>query len=179
MIRKYNIPIVDADVIARQVVEPGESTLKEIFRLFGSEMEAEDGGLDRKRLGSVVFENEEKRVLLNSILHPTIRKRMLDEVTSYKKQGYPHVVLDIPLLFESKLTHMVEKTLLAYVDGETQLKRLMNRDGSSEQEASKRIQSQMSIEEKKALADAVIDNTGTRERTEEQLNSLLKNWKVI
>ncbi|MGA9288423.1 MAG: dephospho-CoA kinase, partial [Anaerobacillus sp.] len=79
MIRTYNIPIVDADVIAREVVEPGESALDDIFRIFGSEMKAEGGGLDRKKLGSVIFNNEEKRKTLNSILHPAIRKRMLDQ----------------------------------------------------------------------------------------------------
>ena len=179
MIRKHNIPIVDADVIARQVVEPGESALEEIFLSFGSEMKAEDGGLDRKRLGSVIFNNEDKRKLLNSILHPAIRKRMLEEVASYKNQGEPHVVLDIPLLYESELNHLVDRTLLVYVDSSTQLKRLMERDGSTEQEASERIQSQMPIEKKKELADAVIDNTGTRKESEEQLGHVLRKWQVI
>ncbi|TKD67893.1 dephospho-CoA kinase [Pseudalkalibacillus hwajinpoensis] len=179
MIRNHNIPIVDADVIARQVVEPGESALEEIFLSFGSEMKAEDGGLDRKRLGSVIFNNEDKRKLLNSILHPAIRKRMLDEVASYKKQGEPHVVLDIPLLYESELNHLVERTLLVYVDPSTQLKRLMERDGSTEQEATERIQSQMPIEKKKELADAVIDNTGSLKESEDQLVHVLRKWQII
>ncbi len=179
MIRNYNIPIVDADVIAREVVEPGESALEEIVQSFGSEMKAEDGGLDRKRLGSVIFNNEDKRELLNSILHPAIRKRMLEEVASYKNQGEPHVVLDIPLLYESELNHLVDRTLLVYVDPSTQLKRLMERDGSTEQEASDRIQSQMPIEKKKELADAVIDNTGSRKESEEQLVHVLRKWEII
>ena len=179
MIRTYNIPIVDADVIAREVVEPGESALEDIFRIFGSEMKAEDGGLNRKKLGSVIFNNEEKRKTLNSILHPAIRKRMLDQAAAFKKQGEPHVVFDIPLLFESRLNYLVERTLLVYVDSSTQLERLVARDESSEAEASERIQSQMPIENKKDLADAVIDNTGTREETEAQLKSILKSWELI
>ncbi|MBN8208567.1 dephospho-CoA kinase [Bacillus sp. NTK071] len=179
MIRNHNIPIVDADVIARQVVEPGESALEEIFLSFGSEMKAEDGGLDRKKLGSVIFNNEDKRKLLNSILHPAIRKRMLEEVASYKKQGEPHVVLDIPLLYESELNHLVERTLLVYVDPSTQLKRLMERDGSTEQEATERIQSQMPIEKKKELADAIIDNTGSLKESEDQLVHVLRKWQII
>lgn len=179
MIRRYNLPIVDADVMARKVVEPGEPALEKIFQLFGEDMRAEDGGLDRKKLGSVIFKDEEKRNVLNQVLHPAIRKGMLDQAAAYKKQGSTHVVFDIPLLFESQLTHMVDQTLLVYVDAKTQLSRLVNRDGSTEEEALDRIQSQMPIEEKKDLADEVIDNTGRREETEEQLNSILKKWGII
>ncbi|MCA0171616.1 dephospho-CoA kinase [Bacillus sp. RAR_GA_16] len=179
MIRRYNLPIVDADVMARKVVEPGEPALEKIFQLFGEDMKAEDGGLDRKKLGSVIFKDEEKRNVLNQVLHPAIRKGMLDQAAAYKKQGSTHVVFDIPLLFESQLTHMVDQTLLVYVDAKTQLSRLVNRDGSTEEEALDRIQSQMPIEEKKDLADEVIDNTGRREETEEQLNSILKKWGII
>jgi len=179
MIRRYEIPIIDADVMARKVVEPGEPALQEIFRLFGDDMKAEDGGLDRKKLGSVIFKDEEKRKVLNRVLHPAIRKGMLDQAAALKEQGSPHIVFDIPLLFESELTHMVDQTLLVYVDAKTQLSRLVERDGSTEEEAFDRIQSQMPIEEKKELADDVIDNTGTREETEEQLNKILKKWGIL
>ncbi|MGA9289799.1 MAG: dephospho-CoA kinase, partial [Anaerobacillus sp.] len=140
---------------------------------------AEGGGLDRKKLGSVIFNNEEKRKTLNSILHPAIRKRMLDQAAAFKKQGESHVVFDIPLLFESRLNHLVDRTLLVYVDSSRQLERLIARDNSSEKEASERIGSQMPIENKKDLADAVIDNTGTREQTEEQLRNILKSWGIV
>ncbi len=179
MIRRYDLPIIDADVMARKVVEPGEPALQDIFRLFGDDMKAEDGGLDRKKLGAVIFKDEEKRKVLNRILHPAIRKGMLDQAAALKEQGSVHIVFDIPLLFESQLTHMVDQTLLVYVDAKTQLSRLVERDGSTEEEAFDRIQSQMPIEEKKELADDVIDNTGTREETEEQLNNILKKWGII
>ena len=179
MIRRYDLPIVDADVMARKVVEPGEPALEKIFQLFGEDMRAEDGGLDRKKLGSVIFKDEEKRKVLNRVLHPAIRKEMLDQAAAFKEQGNEHVIFDIPLLFESQLTHMVDQTLLVYVDAKTQLSRLVERDGSTEEEAFDRIQSQMPIEEKKELADDVIDNTGTREETEEQLNNILKKWGIL
>ncbi|WP_226656384.1 dephospho-CoA kinase [Pseudalkalibacillus hwajinpoensis] len=179
MIRRYDLPIVDADVMARKVVEPGEPALEKIFQLFGEDMRAEDGGLDRKKLGSVIFKDEEKRKVLNRVLHPAIRKEMLDQAAAFKEQGNEHVIFDIPLLFESQLTHMVDQTLLVYVDAKTQLSRLVERDGSTEEEAFDRIQSQMPIEKKKDLADEVIDNTGTREKTEEQLNNILKKWGII
>ncbi|WLR60796.1 dephospho-CoA kinase [Guptibacillus hwajinpoensis] len=179
MIRRYNIPIIDADVMARKVVEPGEPALEEIFRLFGEEMKDGNGGLDRKKLGSVIFKDDDKRKQLNRVLHPAIRKRMLDEAAAYKEQGNAHVVFDIPLLFESKLTHMVDQTLLVYVNADVQLKRLVERDGSTEEEATDRIHSQLPIEQKKKLADEVIDNMGTREETDKQLRNILTKWKII
>lgn len=179
MIKRYDLPIVDADVMARKVVEPGEPALEKIFQLFGEDMKAEDGGLDRKKLGSVIFKDKEKRNVLNRVLHPAIRKGMLDQAAAFKEQGSAHVIFDIPLLFESELTHMVDQTLLVYVDAKTQLSRLVERDQSTEEEALERIQSQIPIEEKKELADEVIDNTGGREETEEQLNNILKKWGVI
>ncbi|MBF0706284.1 MULTISPECIES: dephospho-CoA kinase [Bacillales] len=179
MIRRYNIPIIDADVMARKVVEPGEPALEEIFRLFGEEMKDDNGGLDRKKLGSVIFKDDDKRKQLNRVLHPAIRKGMLDEAAAYKEQGNAHVVFDIPLLFESKLTHMVDQTLLVYVNADVQLKRLVERDGSTEEEATDRIHSQLPIEQKKKLADEVIDNMGTREETDKQLRNILTKWKII
>ncbi|WP_270179547.1 dephospho-CoA kinase [Alkalihalobacillus sp. CinArs1] len=179
MLRTLSIPVIDADVIAREVVEPGEPALEEIVRVFGEEVRTDDGYLDRKRLGSVIFSNNEKRSLLNEIMHPAIRKRMLAEAKAYEESGHKHVVLDIPLLFESKLSYLVDRTLVVYVDSKTQLERLIERDKSSKEEAVQRIRSQIPIEEKRQLADKVIDNTGTREATEKQLRNILKEWKIV
>lgn len=178
MIKSLSIPVIDADVIAREVVEPGEQALEDIFEEFGEQMRTEDGRLDRKKLGAVIFENDEKRTTLNNIIHPAIRKRMLEQAKTYKDNGHPHVVLDIPLLFESKLEYLVDRIIVVYVDPETQLKRLLERDGSSKEEASQRISSQISIEEKRQLADEVIDNRGTREQSEQQLKAVLQKWNI-
>src|SRR5690606_1220672 len=97
---------------------------------------------------------------------------------SYIQEGASCIVMDIPLLFESKLTHLVDKILVVYVDEETQLNRLMERDGSTKEEALSRIKSQIPVKEKVKQADAVIDNNGSREDSFQQLKKILHNWNV-
>jgi dephospho-CoA kinase len=179
MIKELGYTVVDADVAARAVVEPGEEAYKEIVKQFGDDILSHDGSLNRKKLGDIVFNNEEKRLLLNSIVHPAVRKWMNNQKENAFERGEKVVFLDIPLLFESKLTHMVEKIIVVYIDQQTQLERLMSRNDLTKQEASARINSQLSIEEKKQLADAVIDNRGTIEESKEQLLTILKNWNVL
>jgi dephospho-CoA kinase len=125
-----------------------------------------------------VFHDEDKRLQLNAIVHPAVRERMNNEKGKHLELGSKVVVLDIPLLFESKLTHMVEKIILVYVNAEIQLKRLMSRNQLLESDAMARIQSQMPLIEKIKLADAVIDNNGTIDDTKKQLIQILKDWKV-
>lgn len=179
MIKQLGIPIVDADVIAREVVEPNEEAYAQIVQHFGTSILNEDQTIDRKKLGAIVFNDENERKKLNSIVHPAIRQRMKQQKEQYLQEGFVHVVLDIPLLFESKLTYLVEKTLLVYVNEDVQLQRLMARDESTKEEALSRIKSQMPLNEKIKLADAVINNNGTVEETKEQLFQVLKKWSVI
>ncbi|MRG87668.1 dephospho-CoA kinase [Salinibacillus xinjiangensis] len=179
MLKELGLPIVDADQISRDVVEPGEVAYQKIVKTFGKEILFEDETINRKQLGSIVFGNEEKRKQLNEIVHPEVRRQMLSQRDQYIQQGYRGVVLDIPLLFESKLTHFVDKIVVVYVNEETQLERLMNRDQSTKEEASQRINSQIPVEEKAAMADAVINNNGTRSETKEQLLELLQKWEII
>ncbi len=179
MIKQLGIPIVDADVIAREVVEPNEEAYAQIVQHFGTSILNEDQTIDRKKLGAIVFNDENERKKLNSIVHPAIRQRMKQQKEQYLQEGFVHVVLDIPLLFESKLTYLVEKTLLVYVNEDVQLQRLMARDESTKEEALSRIKSQMPLKEKINLADEVINNNGTVEETKEQLYQILKKWAVI
>ncbi len=179
MITELRIPVVDADVIAREVVEIGEEAYKNIVAIFGNEILAADGALDRKKLGAIVFTDKEKRLQLNEVVHPAIRKRMVEKVSEWKEQGYQTIVMDIPLLFESKLTYMVEKIIVVYVDMELQIERLKRRDQFSEQEAIARISSQMPLHEKIELADEVIRNHGTLDETKEQLLRILKKWNCL
>lgn len=179
MIKQLGIPIVDADVIAREVVEPNEEAYAQIVQHFGTSILNADQTIDRKKLGAIVFNDENERKKLNSIVHPAIRQRMKQQKEQYLQEGFVHVVLDIPLLFESKLTYLVEKTLLVYVNEDVQLQRLMARDESTKEEALSRIKSQMPLNEKIKLADAVINNNGTVEETKEQLFQVLKKWSVI
>ncbi|MEW9051708.1 MAG: dephospho-CoA kinase [Neobacillus sp.] len=178
MLKEMAIVIVDADVEARRAVEKGEPAYLKIIAEFGEEILLENGEIDRQKLGSVIFHNAEKRQLLNGIVHPDVRKRMKDQTDAAIQTGEKVVVLDIPLLFESKLTSMVEKTILVYVDREIQLKRLMERNNLSLEDAEARINSQMPLSDKISLADAVINNNGSINETKQQLLEILKSWGV-
>lgn len=178
MLRSYNLPIVDADVIARQVVEPGSDTLAKIAEAFGPETILADGTMNRPYIGEQIFHEPDKRAVLNGIIHPAIRAEMIRQRDEYVAQG-KHVVMDIPLLFESKLQHFVEKILVVAVDEDTQLRRLMARNGFSEQEAKARIASQIPVAEKVAGADGVLQNNGTLDETRAQLHEILMKWGVI
>ncbi|WP_404453832.1 dephospho-CoA kinase [Oceanobacillus kapialis] len=179
MFADLNIPVIDADKISRVVVNPEEPAYTKIVETFGESILHEDKSLNREKLGSIIFADASKREKLNSIVHPAVRERMLAKRDAYVEAGEPAVVMDIPLLFESNLTHFVDKTLVVSVTESVQLKRLMNRNGYSEQEAEQRIKSQLSLEEKAKKADAVIDNNGTKQYTYEQLERLLHNWKAL
>ncbi|MFD4816864.1 dephospho-CoA kinase [Peribacillus butanolivorans] len=178
-IQELGFTIVDADVASRAVVEPGEEAYHQVVKAFGEDILLVDGNIDRVKLGSIIFHDQEKRLLLNSIVHPAVRNWMRLKTEKALAAGEETVFMDIPLLFESKLTFMVEKTLLVYVDERVQLERLMNRNGLSETEALARIHSQMPLADKKVLADAVIDNNGNLEETKKQVKTVLCNWNVL
>lgn len=176
MLKGLNIPVIDADEEARLAVEQGESAYTAIVDHFGAEIIREDGSIDRVKLGSIIFHNEEARSVLNRIVHPVVRERMLAKKEQYKQLGNTYIVMDIPLLFESQLTAMVDKVIVVYVDDEVQLERLKIRNGYSDAEAQARIASQMPLKEKRKLADAVINNNQSLEETREQLFTILRNW---
>lgn len=179
MLGELRFPIIDADVIAREVVEVGEEAYKLIVETFGEDILQQDGTIDRAKLGAIIFNNDELRKKLNSIVHPAVRKRMNELKEMYLKENNTAVVLDIPLLFESQLTHLVDKTLLVYVDPDTQINRLMNRNQFSKEEALSRIHSQMPLDNKVELSDEVINNNGSIEETKEQLLHVLKKWSLL
>lgn len=167
--------IVDADRIARDIVEPGSPILADIAARFGQAVLLPDGSLDRKALGAIVFADEARRRELEGVMHPAIRAIMKQRMAELER-GQPSrlVVVDVPLLFESGLASMFERTMLVYVPPDIQLQRLMARDGSTEEEALSRLRSQMPIDSKRQLADVIIDNSGSREHTKEQI---LRFWQ--
>jgi dephospho-CoA kinase len=177
MFRNQGIRIIDADKISRDVVEIGEPAYQQIVKTFGQDILLDDQTINREKLGAIVFSNDKNRQQLNEIVHPAVRKEMLKQKQEEKEKNAKQVVLDIPLLFESKLTHMVDVTVLVYVDEQTQLKRLMNRNGYSEEEAMMRIQSQLPLKEKVKLADVIINNNGSIEDTEAQVIEFLNGLK--
>jgi dephospho-CoA kinase len=178
ILKEMNITIIDADVEARLAVEKGEPAYQKIVAEFGNDILLTNEEIDRVKLGSIIFHNAEKRQLLNSFVHPEVRKRMNNQVEEAKEREEQVIILDIPLLFESKLTHMVEKTILVYVDRDIQLKRLMERNDLSLEEAEARIKSQMPLSEKVALADAVINNNGSIAETKKQVIEVLNGWGI-
>jgi dephospho-CoA kinase len=178
MLAGRGIPIVDADIEARLAVQKGEKAYNDIINFFGKDILQEDGELDRAKLGGIIFNDEEKRKVLNSIVHPAVRERMLAKKARAEQEGAKAVVLDIPLLFESRLQFMADKILLVYVNEDTQVRRLMERNDYSRDEAMARIQSQMPLGEKVGLAHEVIDNNGSIAETEQQLNEILARWGI-
>ncbi|NWQ42972.1 dephospho-CoA kinase [Bacillus sp. EB106-08-02-XG196] len=178
MIKEMAITVIDADVEARLAVEKGEPAYQKIIAEFGDDILLPSGDIDRQKLGSLIFHNAEKRQLLNGIVHPEVRKRMNNQVEAARMREEQIIVLDIPLLFESKLTYMVEKTILVYVDRDIQLKRLMERNDLSLEDAEARIKSQMPLSDKVALADAVINNNGSITESKKQLIEILTGWGI-
>lgn len=179
MLAGYDLPIVDADLVARQVVEPGTETLVKIAEAFGEDVIKKDGTMDREKVGAIIFHEPAKRKMLNDIIHPAIRVEMIRQREEYLQQGAPHVIMDIPLLFESKLQHFVDKILVVSVKEDVQLERLMKRNLLSIEEAKARIASQLPISVKEQGADAVIYNNGDIKTTAQQLEAILKKWAII
>ncbi|RLQ91899.1 dephospho-CoA kinase [Planomicrobium sp. Y74] len=177
MLEDLGYPIIDADLVARKVVEPGSETLKEIEALFGSEVIREDGTMNREKVGALIFSDPVKRKQMNDIIHPAIRAEMLRQRSAFMAEGHQTIVMDIPLLFESKLQHFVDKILVVSVTEDNQLSRLMERNGLNEKDAKARIGSQLPMSVKEEGADAVIYNNGTIEETAQQLTKILKQWQ--
>lgn len=177
MFRRKGAEIIDADHIAREVVEPGTEGLARIVREFGPGMLDEEGKLNRERLGARIFQNPAEREKLNRLLHPLIVDSMRAKTEKIKKEKDPDLLIwDVPLLIEGNLTQWVEAVILVYTPKEIQLERLMKRNALSKEEAEKRILAQMDIEEKKKYADYMIDNRGTLSETERQVDQL---WKQL
>lgn len=172
------IPVIDADLISREVVEPGQPGLLKLLQKFGPEILTQDGQLNRPALAQKLFHNEAVRQQVNQLLHPLIYDTMFERVAAFQSQGEAVVFLDIPLLFETQTKNLFDDIWLVYVPETIQLERLMKRDQLSQEAAVARIASQLSIEEKRLLADVIIDNSGTIEVTLAQVKSLLDSMSV-
>jgi len=173
MFSKLGAELIDADDLARQIVEPGQPALAAILNAFGPTVVQADGRLDRKRLADIVFADPIARARLNAITHPRIRERMDAEVESRRMEP-GLLILEVPLLYESARNESVEKTIVVWVDEATQLARLTARDGLDSGAARARIAAQLPLAEKKSLADYVIDNSGTRGETRRQVEALFR-----
>lgn len=171
--KEAKVHLIDADEISREVVKPGKRAYKQIVSSFGGGILKEDRTIDREKLGAIVFSDESKRLLLESITHPEILTEIKKRVAQLKKKKVRTVVVDAALLFESGLFRQMHKNILVRIDPEIQLRRLIKRDNLSEIPAWQRVLSQMPTPEKEKLADFVIDNSGSVEETRRQVLGLL------
>jgi dephospho-CoA kinase len=173
MLRQLGCEIIDADLLAREVVEPGEPAYREIVAEFGPRVVRAAGGLDRAQLGAIVFADPARRRRLEEITHPRIRERFANRLHALAEAGFRGlVVFDAAVMIESGNYRNMDKLVVVITDDVTQRARLRGRDGASDAEAERRIASQMPLAEKAALADYVIDNTGSRADTEAQVRQV-------
>jgi dephospho-CoA kinase len=178
MLQDLGAVIIDADKIAREVVEPDQPTWHKIKQRFGEDIFYQDGQLDRKKLGAIIFKDGQARTDLNAIIHPAIRERMRQQKEKVQREGIELIVMDIPLLFESELEYMVEKILVVYIPEEIQKDRLMLRDQIDEKLALQKMSSQLSIEHKKDKGHAFINNSGSLTETRKQLEHIIQKWRT-
>jgi dephospho-CoA kinase len=163
--------LIDADKLAREVVMPGRPALQQIAERFGQSVILPDGSLHRKALGEIVFNEPSARKDLEAITHPMIRQAMWNQMHQAEQdQPQTLVVVDVPLLYESGLQGYFQKVMVVYVPEAVQLKRLMERDSITFEAAQLRLKAQMPIEQKKLLANIVIDNSGDLSDTEQQIH---------
>ena len=177
LFKKQGYPVVDADIGAREVVEPGTEGLNKLKAYFGDKIILPDGTLNRSELGKIVFNDEKEREQLNEMLSQHIRQWIMTKKDDYLKQHPVVIVLDIPLLFESGYKDDVDQIMVVATTPETQIDRLMKRDGIERNEALQKIAAQLSISEKITLGDIIIDNNGTVEHTKKQVLKWIEKIK--
>ncbi|QDG54214.1 dephospho-CoA kinase [Persicimonas caeni] len=172
MMAELGARIIDADVIARKIVEPGEPAWEDIREAFGDEVLRDDDTLDREALGKVVFGDREARKKLESITHPRIGQRMMERAQQIRSEGHHWVIYDAALIVENGIHEWLDSLIVVAADRDVQIKRVMERDNMSHDEAVQRLDAQMPLEEKIAVADYVIDNNGTLQQTREQVEQI-------
>jgi dephospho-CoA kinase len=173
MFAAKGIPVIDTDVIARDVVQPGEPALQEIAQQFGPEVLDADGRLDRRRLRELVFADDAKRKALEAILHPRIRA---EAVRQSEAAGGDYQIIVVPLLVESPMRQFMDRILVVDCSEDTQLERLLDRDTETEEQARCMIAAQASRQQRLAVADDVVDNDGTKAETARQIAHLHRQY---
>ena len=173
---ELGVPVVDTDLIAREVVSISSPALEEIRTAFGPDVISADGTLDRAAMRKIVFADDGKRRLLESILHPRIRElafRRADQASA------PYVIIVVPLLFESPMRNAMDRILVLDCSVETQLKRLLARDCETEEQANKIIAAQATRDERLSIADDVITNDGDLEATRREVGRLHRRYLAL
>ncbi len=167
----YNLPILDADIYARDAVSVGSPILDAIAQRYGAQILLADGSLNRQRLGEIIFERQDERNKIEELIHPYVGDRFQEAIAQSSSQT---LVLVIPLLFEAKMTHLVTEIWVVCCSESQQLQRLIQRNHLSQEQAKARINSQLSLAEKASRADVVLDNSYTLETLLKQVDVALK-----
>ena len=174
-----NIDVIDADIVSRKIFEDSK-LLSSVFEHFGENIKNEDGSLNRKALGNIVFNDDNKLIELNNLTHPRIKEKILEEIENIKLHNKEVIVLDAPLLIEGGYLEIVDKLLVITCNEDVQISRIQKRDNCSKEEALRRISSQISQDEKIKYADYVLDNSGDlnylNEKAKEFLLYMKENW---
>ncbi len=169
ILREAGAIIIDADAIARDAVEKNLPAWHEIVRIFGKEVLLPDGEIDRACLGDIIFRDSSKKEILNKIVHPHVIQKVAELIEEIGEESPDSIViLDVPLLIEAEMHKGLEDVILVYTPEQIQIKRLIERDGISDEEALLRVRSQMPIEKKREFATIIIDNSGTIEATKKR-----------
>jgi dephospho-CoA kinase len=178
MLEDLGAPLIDFDLLAREVVEPGKPAWKEIVQFFGKQVLQKDDRVDRMKLAGIVFQDGSKRKTLEKITHPHIVDAFVDQVREIRRRD-PRAIIQavVPLLFEANLRCLVHKVILVYIPREMQIERLMKRDGISRDTAQNILNAQWPIDEKVGYADFVIHNEGPLEETRKQVEEVWKELK--
>ena len=180
LLRELGVAHIDYDFLARQVVEPGKAAWKDILAYFGSQVLNEDKTVNRKKLGSIVFQDLEKRRKLESFTHPRIHELFVKQVDEIAKKSPGSIIqVSIPLMIEQNLQRMFHKLVVVYISEKQQIERLMARDRMSEAAARTILKAQLPIAEKVGYADFVIHNSASIEETKKQVKELLRKLKDL
>lgn len=180
MFKDLGAKIIDADQLGHKVILPHKPAWKKIVKLFGKDLLKEDLKINRKRLGRIVFNNQNLLKKLNEITHPEIIKLIKKEISLAKNKTYKNgkekiLIIDAALIYEAKINNLMDKVIVVYINEEKQIERLMERNNLSAQESLKRIKSQMPLKEKVKMADYVIDNSNSLDKTREQVETIWQN----
>ena len=173
-LREKGYPVIDADEVSREAAAPGEPAMLRLLEEIGSEVFNNDGSLNRQKLANIIFYDPISLMTVNEIFHGDIKERIEEKVSEHEKMGERVVFLSVPLLFETEADWLLDEKWLVTSDEEKRLKRVMDRDGITEQDVRARMASQMPEEKKRAKADFIIENNGTPDDLYGEVEKILK-----
>ena len=174
LLRQAQIPVIDADSIAHQALVASSPVFQRLVDEFGKEIVGKSGDIDRSRLGKKIFQDKNLRLKLDSIVHPFVRQQVTQEKQKLFQQGHKVVIYDVPLLFEKNMQKDFDQIIVVTCDPQLQKSRLMKRNSLSESEAQQRISVQLPMSEKIKHTDFVIENNGSLQELEQQVEKVLR-----